>query len=54
MEDFTTNGYGEAAMAEAVGEAFKDKLLANQYLLVMQPHEELWNRIMNIKKEVAE
>ena len=50
MEDFTTTGY----QPEAFGEAFKNNLLANQYLLVMQPHEELWNRIMNIKKEFAE
>jgi hypothetical protein len=25
-----------------------------EYLLVLQPHEELWNRIMNLKKEFAE
>ena len=25
-----------------------------EYLLVLQPHEELWNRILNIKKDFAE
>ncbi len=25
-----------------------------EFLLVLQPHEELWNRIMNIKKEFSE
>lgn len=25
-----------------------------EYLLVLQPHEELWNKIINIKKEFAE
>ena len=39
---------------EAFGETYKNTLPAIEYLLVLQPHEELWNRIMHVKKEFAE
>jgi len=41
-------------MPEAFGESYRNKLSMSEYLLVLQPYEELWSRIMHIKKDFAE